>query len=168
MATKKISTELSHRTSALFQKQSLMVVSSAFEKDDLHTSTSLFATDEKFNICLAMHTDTLRAQQFRKNPNASGVMWEVGDLYIQWRGTVKELHNPKQIDAWLDKLALKAVKLENFWPPIFQFRGQEYAIFVIKPTWMRAMDISQFTIHALEPRTETLIGKSYEKKSPTH
>jgi hypothetical protein len=155
------------RTKKLFEKQSLMVISTASGKESLHTSTMLFATDDKFNICVAMHAETLRAHQLQTNPNASGVMWEIGDLYVQWRGVAKELHDTKQIDAWLGKLAKKAVSLENFWPPIFQFHGQDYALFVIKPVWLRAMDISQLTIRSSEPLTETLIGKSYDKKSPS-
>lgn len=158
-------TSLKTRTRLFLQSQPFMVLSTAFPDAQPHTSTMLFDTDDKLNLYIVTRRESLKTSHLRDNPRASGAVWEVGNLYVQWRGIAKEMTDQKQIDPRMKTLVNKAIEIKKFWPPFFKFHGHEYCVFRIRPTWLRAMDLKHQTIseatekNGESPYMQTIIGK---------
>lgn len=151
------SATLKKRALAFLQSTPFMVLSTSDKDRNPHCATLLFTMDPDFTLYAVMHPGSLKSSQLLKNPKAAGLMWEVGNVYVQWHGTASIVSNQRQIDDVQGRLARKAADVEDFWPPIFHFPGEDYVVIAFKPTWMRAMDLTVGTIKSSKPATLDLI-----------
>lgn len=148
---------LKKRTLKFLQTAPFMVLSTTDKDRNPHAATMLFTIDPDMTIYAIMHPGTLKSSQLLKNPKAAGVMWEVGNVYVQWHGIASIVSDQRRIDSIQDRLARKAIEVERFWPPIFHFESEDYVIIAFKPSWMRSMDLDVHTIKTKFPATIDLV-----------
>ena len=105
------------------------------------SSVVAFAIDNDFTIYFATHSDSIKAKALLANPTLSYSVWENEQMLVQGGGEARALNGPEYDQAM--NLILKAIdQLENFWPPILRITGTNYTAFAVKPTWARALDLS--------------------------
>jgi nitroimidazol reductase NimA-like FMN-containing flavoprotein (pyridoxamine 5'-phosphate oxidase superfamily) len=107
----------------------------------------LYAVDDDLNLYFATHAESYKSKNAQENPVISVSVWEHQKMLIQLDGDVETITNPDEQAKVLDMLADASTKEEDFWPPVFRIKGGDYAVFKIKPTWMRALDLENSNVH---------------------
>lgn len=113
------------------------------------SSVVVFAIDDDFTLYFATHSDSIKAKALRTNPTISYSVWKLDDMMVQGGGEAREMQGEEYNQA-MNKI-LKAInQLENFWPPILRITGGDYTAFAVKPTWARALDLSEPSYDGME------------------
>ena len=113
------------------------------------SSPLLFAVeDDLSHFYIATHRDSFKSSALQNNPRFSFSVWQFGKMLIQVDGIATEVKDEAATSSILDQLAKAASNLAGFWPPVLRIEGEGYIVFQLKPTWMRALDLSSNTILA--------------------
>ena len=141
------------KTAVLKFLRSVSVMTLAAVNDDRPLSTVLlFAVDDDFTFYFATKSETYKAKAILKNPKVSISVWEHKQMLIQVDGTAEQIEEEETINGVVEKLAKSTTNIEEFWPPILRVKGKgDYVVFKIKPSWIRAMDVSSDTMKEKEP-----------------
>ena len=124
------------------QQNHLMVMATSSKVGQPHASTMLYALDESFNLYFSTRVNTQKYKNLSENPNVGIVIGLKDELNIHIHGEVQVIQDSQEIDKALEVLAKSAVDIGDFWPPIIQIKGSDYAIFKLIPNWVRALDAS--------------------------
>ncbi|MDH5533772.1 MAG: pyridoxamine 5'-phosphate oxidase family protein [Candidatus Pacebacteria bacterium] len=140
------------KTQVLKFLRSVSIMVLAATNDDRPLSTVLlFAVDDDFNFYFATKSETYKAKAITKNPKVSFSVWQHKQMLVQIDGEAKPLENEEAINKAVEDIAHATENIKDFWPPILRVRGKgDYVVFKIKPSWIRAMDISIDTIKESE------------------
>lgn len=118
------------------------------------TSVVLFAVDDDFTFYFASRSNSFKTKALLKNNKISFSVWKNQDMLIQGDGTAT-LAPVQQGENLLYKLALSSTNIEDFWPPILSIVGGDYTLFMLKPTWLRSLNLKDLKIHeAKDPFVE--------------
>lgn len=128
------------------RKTSLM--SAAFVRDgDKPLSTILlFALDDDFTLYFATLKTSYKAKAIEENKNISIAVWKEKEMLVQANGVVEQETDPEKAEKIVEKLADSAAGLEDFWPPVLQIKGHEYAVYKTKITWLHALDLTSTSL----------------------
>jgi general stress protein 26 len=142
-----------------FLKSVAIMSLSATNEDKPLSTILLFAVDNNFNFYFVTRAETYKAKTIINNPKVSLSVWEHKKMLVQVDGVAKQIKNPTEIDNALDIIVAATEPMKDFWPPVVRFKGQgDYVIFKIKPTWVRALNITNNSIRQDEtPFTEISI-----------
>ncbi len=105
------------------------------------SSVVAFAIDDDFTIYFATHSDSIKAVALRQNPILSYSVWKEDQMLVQGGGEARELQG-QEYDQAMNSILKTIDQLENFWPPILRITGTNYTAYAVKPTWLRALDLS--------------------------
>jgi general stress protein 26 len=124
------------------RKTSLM--SAAFVRDgDKPLSTILlFAIDDDFTLYFATLKTSYKAKALEENKNMSISVWAEKEILVQANGTVEQETDGEKAEEIVEKLADAAAGLDEFWPPVLQIKGHEYAVYKVKFDWLHALDLT--------------------------
>lgn len=123
------------------------------------SSVILFAVDDDFTFYFATHDDSFKAQAIYKNPQVSLSIWDFGKMLVQIDTQAQKIVDSDEVSITLDKIASSAAGLKNFWPPILQVEGDEYAVFKLSPDWIRILDLSDSNIKSKRMLFQHLVIK---------
>lgn len=104
-------------------------------------SVVTFAIEDDFTILFATHGDSVKAKALREQPTISYSSWKLNEILVQGGGEATEVTGDAMSLA-LNKILKAMDQLENFWPPILRITGEPYTVFSVRPTWLRALDLS--------------------------
>lgn len=110
------------------------------------SSVLLFHVDDDLNFYFGTHNDSYKAIAIRDNPKVGFSVWEHNKMLVQADGIAEEILEPASINSVLNDIVLATNNIKNFWPPVLRIRGNGYAVFRIKTTWMRALDLQSDAI----------------------
>ncbi len=131
--------------------RSVSVMNLAVSSDDKPiSSVLLFHVDDDFTFYFGTHSDSYKALAIRKNPNVSLSIWGHKLMLVQVDGIAEEILEPVTVDLALNDIVAATNNIKNFWPPVLRIRGNGYAVFSIKTTWMRALDLQSDAISEKE------------------
>jgi|GEM_PF-1293488 uncharacterized pyridoxamine 5'-phosphate oxidase family protein len=124
------------------KKTSLM--SAAFVRDDDKPLSTilLFAIDDDFTLYFATLKESYKAKALEENNNISISVWSQKEMLVQANGIVEQETDAERAEIIVDKLADSAVELDDFWPPVLQIKGHEYAVYKVKFNWLHALDLT--------------------------
>lgn len=124
----------------------------ACEENKPIATVLLFAIDEDLTFYFATREMSHKAVAVQKNPQVSLTVWAAQKMLIQADGIVSKINQPQEIDLAMKKIVEASSQIENFWPPLLSYNTHDpYAIFSIKPTWVRALNLSSNVIKSAEP-----------------
>lgn len=127
------------------------IMSIAVSADDKPSSSILlYYVDDELNFYFATHSDSFKTIKIRKNPVISLSVWEHHEMLVQADGDVTEITDLKEKLATIDRLAESTSKGEDFWPPLFRIKGEDYVVFKIKPFWLRKLDLVNDTMTQID------------------
>jgi len=81
-----------------------------------------------------------------ENPQCSFVIWEFLKMSVQASGVASVVEDEAKKEWFVKEYSDKSTNDPNFWDPMFRMKIEEYVIFVIRPTWMRVLDLSHSTV----------------------
>lgn len=139
-----------------FLRQNFIMSVAVSEGDKPSSSILLYYVDDDLNFHFATHKDSHKARKLIKNPNISLSVWKHGEMLVQVDGRATEIIDLQDKLAIVDFLAEATIKGDNFWPPLLRIKGDNYAVFKIKPTWMRKLDLVQDTISQVDSPFEEI------------
>ena len=124
------------------------IMSAAFVRDDNKplSTVLLFAIDDDFTMYFATLKSSHKAQAIINNPNISLSVWQDKEILVQANGTVTQETDPILAEKIVEKLANSAANLKDFWPPVLQIAGHDYAVFKVKLTWLHALDLTSTSL----------------------
>lgn len=135
-----------------FLKSHFIMEAATISKNRPHASVLLYHMENDFSFYIVTRKNTYKAKNLLKNPYISFTIWEHNKMMIQTDGNVLQVKETgKKLQNIIDKLAIAATKDNGFWPPLFRIGHDDYIIFHIKPTWMRAMNLQNSHITEVEP-----------------
>lgn len=134
------------RVRDFLQRHFIMQIATVSPRNKPHASVMLYHMDRDFTFYMVTHRETYKSQNLLKKPYISLSVWEHGHMMVQADAKVSTVKDKKQALAITEKLADAATADEGFWPPLFRIGGDEYILFKIKPTWLRALDLTSTTI----------------------
>ncbi|MFA6407195.1 MAG: pyridoxamine 5'-phosphate oxidase family protein [Candidatus Paceibacterota bacterium] len=122
------------------------------------SSVVAYAINDDFTFYFISHQTSYKTKALITNPLVGFSIWEKSKMLIQADGIAHVLPDDGA-DEIMDKIAHAMAEVKDFWPPLFRARGgkegRDYAVFEIRPTWMRALDLSSLHIKEGElPFTE--------------
>ena len=109
-------------------------------------SVVLFAVEDDFTFYFASHTSSFKTKALLKDPQISFSVWKHLNMLVQVDGIA---HKAGEVDvnSILEKLAKSSISIEDFWPPLLRTGSDHYTVFVIKPTWLRILDLKSVKIN---------------------
>lgn len=110
------------------------------------SSVLLFHVDDDFTFYFGTHDDSYKAVAIRNNPKVGFSVWEHNKMLVQADGIAEEILEPVMMNLVLNDIVSATNNIKNFWPPVLRIRGNGYAVFSIKTTWMRALDLQSDAI----------------------
>jgi len=142
---------LPKEVTAFLDRQPFVTISTCHKKDvQPHTSVLLYFL-KNGHLYFVTHPDTRKAEDLLSNPKVSGVIWELGELNVQWKGNAEKV----EAEDWMfEELIKKAESEPGFWPPIFKYKDENYVAFkitLLQITVMR-LDTDAISSH-LPPKT---------------
>lgn len=114
--------------------------------DQPGVSVMLYTIDDDLNFYFGTHKGSFKIKNLAENPKVSLVVWKFGEIQIQANGEAEPVEDPDEQEKILNQLADSATKDEEFWPPLFRIKGDDYIIMKIKPNWMRVLDLTNNTV----------------------
>lgn len=119
-------------------------MSAAFVRDDDKPLSTilLFAIDDDFTLYFATLKESYKAKALEENNNISISVWSQKEMLVQANGIVEQETDAERAEIIVDKLADSAVELDDFWPPVLQIKGHEYAVYKVKFNWLHALDLT--------------------------
>lgn len=105
----------------------------------------MFAVDDDFTFYFATSSSSQKAKTLAENPKVGLSIWNNQLILLQVQGVV-ELLEGKDVDTTIEKLANVAADMPSFWPPVLQIKKDSYAVYKVKPTAIRALDLTSTTI----------------------
>ena len=142
--------EITKQKVLTFLKNHYLMQIATVNENQPGVSVMLYTVDDDLNFYFATHKDSFKIKNLKQNPKISLVVWEFGNIQVQANGIAEEVTESQKQLQILDKLADSATQDENFWPPIFRIKGEDYIIIKIKPNWMRVLDLTTQTIRQEE------------------
>lgn len=139
--------------------RSVSVMNLAVSSDDKPiSSVLLFHVDDDFTFYFGTHNDSYKAEAIRKDPNVSLSVREHKKMLVQADGVAEEILEPVTVDLVLNDIVTATNNIKDFWPPVLRIRGNGYAVFSIKTTWMRALDLQSDAISEKELPFTMIVG----------
>lgn len=134
---------------------SIMTLAASHENTPLAT-VLLFAVDDDLTFYFATRSHSHKAEAIRNNPKVSLAIWAHQKMLVQADGDASQVLDQSEADSALDKIVNATNNIQDFWPPVLRFDTKDdYAIFKIKPHWVRALSLESKTIRSGEsPFTE--------------
>jgi uncharacterized pyridoxamine 5'-phosphate oxidase family protein len=135
--------------------QSQQIMSIAVINGEKPISSILaYAIDDDFSFYFITHPQSFKAIALQAHSKVGLSVWEKSKMLVQADG-VASVVPPEDREVAMGKIATAMSEVDNFWPPLFRVVGsgpesREYIIFKIKPTWLRALDLSHITIKEQE------------------
>lgn len=140
-----------------FLGSNFIAVLSTADDNKPTASPVVYVVDEDLNFYFVTNIDTYKAKNILKNPNVSMCIWEFSNMSVQLDGTATKVEDEAKQEWVIEKFSDAATKDPNFWAPIFRIKRGDYAVFKVKPTWLRALDLSRNTVRSKEsPYTEVI------------
>lgn len=120
------------------------IMSAAFVRDGSKPLSTilLFAIDDDFTLYFATLKDSYKAKAIVENNNISIAVWEEKEMLVQANGLVEQELDADNAEKIVEKLANSAAGLDDFWPPVLQIKGHDYAVYKVKLTWLHALDLT--------------------------
>ncbi|KXK26031.1 MAG: Pyridoxamine 5'-phosphate oxidase [candidate division WS6 bacterium OLB20] len=155
-------TEISKQDALAFlQSQFIMNIACVYNGLPV-SSVLLFHIDDECNFYFATHRDSIKSRALLSNSNVSLSVWEHNKMLIQADGVAAEITDTNKAIEIIDRLAESTAKGASFWPPLFRIKGDSYIVFAIKPTWMRALDLTRDTMTQEDSPFSTIISSDNE------
>ncbi|MBP9690631.1 pyridoxamine 5'-phosphate oxidase family protein [Candidatus Woesebacteria bacterium] len=127
--------------------RSIGIMSASINAEPFPIATILlFALDDDFTLYFATHLLSSKSKALQAHPKFSFSVWEHHKMLVQGSGVATQITEYEEIERTLEKLAMSAVNIENFWPPVLQLDPDEYIIFKIKTTQMQVIPLESDTI----------------------
>ncbi len=114
------------------------------------SSVVAFVVDSDFTFYFVTHKNSYKAKALELNPGISFSIWKHNELLVQGDG-VAITGTAHDLDQIISKIASATVKIEDFWPPLLQMEDDFYECYIIKPVWLRVLDLSSKNLHTNEP-----------------
>jgi len=119
----------------------------ACHKEKPLSTILLYAVDDDLNFYFATRSETYKAKALAINPKVSLSIWEFKKMLIQADGIATKIDNLETVNKVVEMLADSVERIGDFWPPVIQQKEKgEYVVFKIKPTWLRALNLSNESI----------------------
>lgn len=129
----------------VMRKISLMSLAVSDKNNQPQSHMMLFAIDDDFTMYFTTSEDSGKHQAIQDNNKIAISVWSDKEMLIQILATATEVEGEEATKA-LDKLADAATDIENFWSPVLQIMKKGYVIFKVKPSSIRALDLTSDTI----------------------
>lgn len=111
-------------------------------------SPVVYVIDDDLNFYFVTNTETYKAKNIHNNPKVSLSVWEFSKMSVQIDGLATKITDKQQKEWVIEQFGDAATKDPNFWAPIFRIKRSDYVAFKIKPTWVRALDLSHDTVRS--------------------
>jgi|GEM_PF-3124702 len=112
----------------------------------------LFDIDEDWNMYFFGDEFSHKHGIMMENPRFAATAYELGAAYVQMAGSVETIESETVYNACLVRLAKKASKIKDFWPPLLDLRKGDYVLYKLVPEWIHAMPLSDRPKGQFEPR----------------
>ena len=87
-------------------------------------------------------SSSYKAKAIEENNQISISVWEHKQMLVQANGSISKINDPAELNTALDKIVESSATHEDFWPPVLQISGHDYAVYKIKLSWLRALDLT--------------------------
>jgi nitroimidazol reductase NimA-like FMN-containing flavoprotein (pyridoxamine 5'-phosphate oxidase superfamily) len=129
-----------------FLKTQFVMSIATVNGDKPSSSVVLYVVDDACSFYFVTHAGSYKEKFLSANPAISGSVWEHKKMLVQLDGEAFPITDAKERE-WLQNEFAKAVTSHpDFWPPLLQIASEQYVMFKITPTWMRALDLSHDTV----------------------
>jgi nitroimidazol reductase NimA-like FMN-containing flavoprotein (pyridoxamine 5'-phosphate oxidase superfamily) len=120
-----------------------MTLATVSEDGKPHATVLLYVIDDDFNIYFVSHPDSKKVRHVGQNSAVSLSVWEHRDMSVQVNGEAEPVEDPEKVDALLSELAEAGMAEDDdhFYPPVLRMSGEEYAVFRVRPTAVRCLDL---------------------------
>jgi uncharacterized pyridoxamine 5'-phosphate oxidase family protein len=138
---------------AFLRETAIMNISTILEGKPI-SSVVGFAVKDDFVFTFVTGRESYKARSLFENPSIAFSVWKRDGMFVQGTGQASVLSSEEHFSAFME-VAESVVKLKGFWPPIFSTGHGDYAVFTIKPSWIRMLNLSDLTVSAEDsPFTE--------------
>ncbi|PIR64631.1 MAG: hypothetical protein COU63_01265 [Candidatus Pacebacteria bacterium CG10_big_fil_rev_8_21_14_0_10_36_11] len=124
------------------KKTSIMSAAFCHQNNKPLSTILLFAIDEDFTMYFATLSSSYKAKAIEENNQISISVWEHKQMLVQANGSISKINDPAELNTALDKIVESSATHEDFWPPVLQISGHDYAVYKIKLSWLRALDLT--------------------------
>lgn len=139
------------------QNQHIATLATVTKDNRPHAAVILYAVDQDLNLYFATHKKTEKIDNVKQNNKVSLTIWKHKELSVQIEGEGEEVTDSQECSKILEVLAVSASKENSdFYPPILRIKGQDYAIYKIKPTRCRYLDFKDEHINESSPTVHEL------------
>lgn len=140
-----------------FLKSNFVAVLSTTNDDKPTCSPVVYVIDDDLNFYFVTNTETYKAKNILKNPNVSMAVWQFLQMSVQMDGTATKITDDSTKEWVIEAFGDAATKDPNFWAPIFRIERSDYVVFKIKPTWLRALDLTHDTVRSKQSPYTSII-----------
>ena len=120
-------------------------------------SPIVYVVDDELSFYFVTNRDSYKAKNIISNPNVCLSVWRFSEMSVQLDGTAEEVTEEAKKEWVVEAFGEAATQDPNFWAPIFRIKRGDYAVFKIKPTWLRVLDLTHNTVRAkLTPYTQII------------
>lgn len=111
-----------------------------------------FAVDDDLTFYFVTRENSHKSLAIQKNSRVSFSVWQYQQMLVQVDGEATRIFDQDEAANAMEKIAQAVESIKNFWPPIISYgTDQQYAVFKIKPLWVRALSLSEHVIKSHEP-----------------
>ncbi|GIK84338.1 MAG: hypothetical protein BroJett025_09600 [Patescibacteria group bacterium] len=130
----------------VMRKISLMSIAVSDKNNQPQSHMLLFAVDPDFTLYFATSNSSAKHNAIKENNKIGISIWSDKEMLIQMLAEATEIEGEDAQEAF-NKLAEVAISLPDFWPPLLQIqKSSGYAVFKVKPTSIRALNLASNTI----------------------
>lgn len=128
--------------------KSVSIMSLAINYETPISTILLFAVDGDFTFYFATHKDSFKSKAIELNNKVSLSVWQHDKMLVQASGTATLLEDQAESTDALNKIVNALDNIQDFWPPVLRFHGDDYAVYKIDTNWLRVLDLTEKTIYA--------------------
>lgn len=116
------------------------------------TTVLTFAVDDNLSFYFVTREDSRKSSAIQKNPRVSFAVWQYQQMLVQVDGEATRIFDQNEAKLAMDKITQASESIKDFWPPIMSYgTDQQYAVFKIKPLWVRALNLTKQVQETKEP-----------------
>jgi len=128
--------------------KSVSIMSVSINYETPISTILLFAVDGDFTFYFATQKNSFKDKALNLDNKISLSVWEHGKMLVQASGVAKKMEDEKEASESLTKIVNALDNINDFWPPVLRFHGDDYVIYQIETNWLRVLDLSEKTIYA--------------------
>ncbi len=139
--------EMKARALASLKDAYFGVLATADASGQPHAAAVVITADDDFTVYFMTRETTTKHQDITVRPEVAMTVGMNLLVYLQIRGVAERLTDADEVSEITRRLAMTASAVKDFWPPLARLTSGKYVAYRIRPTSVKAMDMTDHYIH---------------------